>query len=142
MKNDRTNWPSGSWDNEPDLFEWEIYGMPCFVKRNNFGSWCGYVGLSKDHPLYGISYDDVYAKVDIDVHGGLTYSDFWDLKKSESGEIYWVGFDCCHSNDFSPGIKIFGILNSDNYRTMEYTKDETENLAVQLLNAKTILNKN
>ena len=58
----------------------------------------GYVAIPKEHPLYGISYDDV----DIDVHGGLTFAeksevvnDLFDKNKTEYLESelpngYWV----------------------------------------------------
>lgn len=75
----------------------------------------GYVAIPKEHPLYGISYDDV----DIDVHGGLTFAeksevvnDLFDKNKTEYLESelpngywvlgigYWVfGFDTMHFMD-------------------------------------------
>ena len=68
----------------------------------------GYVAVPKDHPYYGLGYDDV----DVDVHGGLTYSASGEdvLESSPSIDIlegnegnlkdYWVfGFDTCHYGD-------------------------------------------
>jgi hypothetical protein len=68
----------------------------------------GYVAIPKEHPLYGISYNDV----DVDVHGGLTFAeksevvnDLFDKNKTEYLESelpngYWVfGFDTMHFMD-------------------------------------------
>ena len=68
----------------------------------------GYVAIPKEHPLYGIS----YSEVDIDVHGGLTFSEksevinnHFDNSKTEYLESelpngYWVfGFDTMHFMD-------------------------------------------
>ena len=68
----------------------------------------GYVAIPKEHPLYGVSYNNV----DIDIHGGLTYAEYseftnknFDKYKVEllDGELpngYWVfGFDTMHYMD-------------------------------------------
>jgi hypothetical protein len=47
------------WLDEPDEKDWEYKGFKCALRRNHCGSWCGYVGISKEHPLYGLGYDDV-----------------------------------------------------------------------------------
>jgi hypothetical protein len=98
---------------------------PLRMARNNFGCWCGYVGLPKGHPCFGLWYDDVHDKYpDLAVHGGLTYSEglfSWDLvekkgeerraelnrmiekRRKEEGTEYWeFGFDCNHFNDIAP----------------------------------------
>lgn len=54
---DRTGWPSGPWDDEPDRVEWrdEATGLPCLALRNDmFGSWCGYVAVPPGHPVHGL----------------------------------------------------------------------------------------
>lgn len=54
---------------------------------------CGYVGVPETHPLYRKTYYDLD---DIDVHGGLTFSDFssWDEE-----DVWYFGFDCAHPWD-------------------------------------------
>lgn len=53
----------------------------------------GYVILPKDHPFYGVHYDEINSFVE--VHGGLTYSDY-----EENGHNGWcVGFDTNHLGD-------------------------------------------
>ena len=58
---DKTGWPSGEWDREPDKvqFEDKDTGYPCLAVRNRMGAWCGYVGVPNDHFFYGSNYDDV-----------------------------------------------------------------------------------
>lgn len=56
---DKTTWPDGPWNNEPDTKHWtdEATGYPCAVVRHpRYGSLCGYVGLPEGHPLYGLDY--------------------------------------------------------------------------------------
>lgn len=53
--------PEGVWQDEPDYQHWvdEETGLDCLIVRQpSSGHLCGYVGISKDHPLYGIKYGD------------------------------------------------------------------------------------
>ena len=70
--NDRSGWPSGEWDKEPDRATWvhEATGARCTMLRGALGNWCGYVGINGNHPCAGKDYDDL----DVSVHGGLTYA--------------------------------------------------------------------
>lgn len=150
---DRTGWPSGEWDSEPDKVQWqdEATKLPCLAVRNpRGGNWCGYVGLAEGHPLHGKHYDD--DGVSVDVHGGLTFSDFCADTDDESkrichvpgdGEpkhVWWLGFDCAHCDDFSPQDKMherdkgypFTLTYGERYRTLAYVKQQCESLAGQL----------
>ena len=49
--------------------EFDYLGYKCIVTFNNMGFRCGYVGLPKEHSLYGKTYDD-----------------YLDIKKSDIGE--------------------------------------------------------
>lgn len=69
----------------------------------------GYVAIFKNHPYYGKSYDEI----DINVHGGLTFSESGDKTKELFKDIEWIegdikelnkdwwifGFDTCHYMD-------------------------------------------
>lgn len=50
--------------------------------------WFGYVEIPQGHKLDGVEYYDI----DIQCHGGLTYS-------SREGDKWVIGFDCNHFND-------------------------------------------
>ena len=57
----------------------------------------GYVGVYKDHPWYRKHYDELQ---DVQVHGGLTYSDSRNPETFKCDRDWWyVGFDTCHSGD-------------------------------------------
>ena len=55
---------------------------------------CGYVGVPPDHPWYKKDYDDI----EVDVHGGLTWSDN-SVGDEPANELWWVGFDPAHYGD-------------------------------------------
>ena len=67
-----------------------------FLVLRGVGSLCAYVGLPLGHSLAGHGYDDV----NIDCHGGLTYS-----AKGNSEFLpkdhWWYGWDYCHYMDAS-----------------------------------------
>lgn len=69
---DKSEWGPGEWQDEPDKKQWrdEATGLPCLIVRNGSGALCGYVGVPRNHVYYGSDYD----KVDVEVHGGLTFA--------------------------------------------------------------------
>jgi hypothetical protein len=145
-KVDRSGWPSGPWDGEPDRLEWrdEATGLPCVIVRvPHSGHLCGYVGVAESHPFYEVGYDEAYDKSSelgrISVHGGLTYAEKCQgavchvPAEGESPNRWWFGFDSAHAGDMSPGYrKIGGIRSKDEYRTVAFVRAECERLAVQL----------
>ncbi len=68
---------------------WESSGYHCEVRIMPLGHRCGYVGVKKQHPLYGIHYDDVPLGLHVLVNGGLTYS-------KREGDLWVFGFDFHH----------------------------------------------
>lgn len=154
---DRSEWPSGEWDSEPDKLQWqdEATGFACLVHRSNFGAWCGYVGVPPSHPLHGRFYEDINKNIaNLDVHGGLTFSAACDPQHDEAtgrgichvpapGEpdsVWWIGFDCAHAFDYSPGLAKYSIIDRsdmpekfrDVYRNLAYVREETQLLAQTL----------
>lgn len=147
---DRTNWPEGPWNLEPDEARFVHAGYHCLILRNNLGAWCGYVAVPPGHPWHGQKYDDVPASV----HGGLTFASecHGDIchvpAPGEPDDVWWVGFDCGHYNDLMPGmvaleatvlkdIQTFGAEEGlaarwrGEYRTQDYVTSETQELAIQ-----------
>ena len=60
----------------------------------------GYVLIPIGHPLHGVQYD----AINVDVHGGLTFSalaepDCWDELLPEDYGKWIVGFDTAHCGD-------------------------------------------
>ena len=150
---DKSNWPSGPWDNEPDKiqFEDDDTKFPCLIVRSNSGALCGYVGVKLGHPLYGVYYNNI--KEEIVVHGGLSYSDFCDsdgdesrsichVNDSDDSRIWWLGFDCARFQDWIPRFARSLHSYSASYKDIDYLKSELKNLASQLkcLGEKNVIN--
>lgn len=158
MSVDRSGWGPGPWDGEGDRYEWtdESTGMPCLMKRNGSGAWCGYVAVNPDHPLHGVGYDDAHSGRDIDVHGGLTYASLCNEnagichvpKPGEPDNVWWFGFDCAHGGDEVPEMQpdlmawnsladLFGKYaaptgQAPQYRDKAYVERQIGGLAQQL----------
>ena len=147
LKIDKSDWGAGSWQTEPDRVDFVHAGFACLALRNpRLGFWCGYVGVPADHPAYGRKYDDM----DVEVHGGLTYSNACSepvCHMPEPGmpaDVWWLGFDCAHLFDVSPGqvaienalgmprMPSSAILPETVYRDLEYVQAEIKSLAEQL----------
>ena len=72
----------------------EYKGFPCVVVMQAMCFRTGYVGIPKGHALYGKEYDSV----DIDCHGGLTYSRDYLVDQSDK-DVWWIGYDTGHYLD-------------------------------------------
>jgi hypothetical protein len=124
-------------------------GYRAIVIFNDTGHRCGYVEIPRSHPCY----EKEYSNIDVNVHGGLTYSAHVNEMPYDTPEEFWVlGFDCIHSSDandleayerysnmgYIPKIQedILHILNmmfSDGIvRTLDFVVTECESLASQL----------
>lgn len=122
------------WESEPDLVTYNLGRYYCLIRRHpSLKHLCGYVGVIKSHPYY----EKEYHSIEIDVHGGLTFSDF-----IEEYPGYWfLGFDCAHLGDFIPSdLGFFQNMNAmieprkryEYYRTISYVGKELENMVYQL----------
>jgi len=70
------------------------------------------------------------------VHGGVTFT---GQLKDHDPELWWVGFDCAHAYDLSPGylaqLALLGGFPSSEeqqYRTLAYVERQCHRLAKQL----------
>lgn len=139
---DKSEWPRGAWDREPDKVQFEAHGLPCLLHRGPGGHWCGYVGVAEGHRYFEKGYDDVPTEV----HGGLTFSEFCADTKDEShgichvpddGEphrVWWLGFDCAHLGDLSPKYERHykSSLGDETYKAIAFVREQTIRLAEQL----------
>ncbi len=138
---DKSEWPRGAWDNEPDKAHWvdEKTGLDCLIVRGPAGALCGYVGVPESHEHFNKDYDDVY----VDVHGGLSFAGACSPSSDESKgicspkegaaneHVWWFGFDCAHSWDEVP-LHNWSFSYDSMYRNFDYVKAEVEKLACQL----------
>lgn len=102
-------------------------GFRAVVTMSDMGHHCGYVGLPKGHPLYGVEYNDpspvltmppddepvgkrsaitllcaipermTSPEVVFDVHGSLTFSGGGQYPVLS--DLWWFGYDCGHAGD-------------------------------------------
>ncbi len=134
---DKSEWGNGVWKNEPDRVSWidPTTNYHCLIKRNQFGTLCGYVAVGKNHPYY--EKDDRC----LNVHGSITFTDHCqgDPEKGichltpDDDDAWWFGFDCGHAGDYSPGVPLpYESGFRDIYRDIPYVTAEVESLAKQL----------
>lgn len=137
---DKSTWPKGPWNEEPDLVNLRIREYYCQIIRTDFGVLNGYVALWKGHKEYGKGYNSI----DIDVHGGLSFSE--QANSPELGDIYcdpldefhegphwYIGFDCIHWMDDAPGmISSTKLTPNSTYKNITFVKSELESLVQQL----------
>jgi hypothetical protein len=143
---DKSAWGAGPWQDEPDRVDFVHAGFACLANRrgDQLGHWCGYVGVPREHPAYGKSYNDV----DVEVHGGLNYAHECAGEichvpaPGMPDDVWWLGFDCAHAGDLAPGLRatlrrldipdIESPFIRDEYRDVAYVRREIEQLAEQL----------
>jgi hypothetical protein len=98
------------WKYEPNRLETEINGYPALIIRTKNSHLCGYIGIPETHKFYGVDYSEIPAYV----HGGLTYGDYGNddhigelyykpKENNDGNNLYWLGFDCAHAGDYTPG---------------------------------------
>lgn len=76
---------------------------------------CCYVFLPKEHKYYGKSYDEI----DIDCHGGLTYSDNELIFNPLVNDDWIIGWDYAHCNDYIGYYGYDSFKNSKKWTTKE-----------------------
>lgn len=124
------------WKTEPNEQTWtnRKTGLRCHIMRHSsLGHLCGYVGVPRDHPLFGRTYWDLYeVNADIRVHGGITFAS----SIGKLGEdIWWFGFDCGHADDIMPySIMTYKETLGAKYRNIRYVRRHVRRLAEQLEN--------
>ena len=157
---DKSSWGEGPWNAEPDKIQGidEETGYPVLAVRVPWnGALCGYVGVTEEHPTFGLSYDEVdkFGPEEDNwrgfrVHGGLTFAGPCQENAEETGichmpnpgqpdHVHWFGFDMAHCDDICPATEAKYKFSSGNpwaqYRTLEYVLAECSNLARQLKQA-------
>lgn len=142
---DMTDWPKGEWIGEPDMLKWTDpeTGYALLIRRGQLGAYCGYVGVQHDHRDFHKHYD----KIDVWVHGGLTFSDHIRV----GDDFWWFGFDCAHAGDFIPMLASYDYValcpsfadtqKDSVYRNYAYVVGEIHQLATVLRGRDTFWNR-
>ena len=140
---DKSSWGKGPWHVEADTLVWadSDTGLCCVIQRHpSLGHLCGYVGT----PLALLANEDPNA---LDVHGGITYHERRAPTEDEylpetARGLFWVGFDCGHSKDLSPGLLARYPDHTrprGQYRDIGFVESEVQSLARQLYQCKSPL---
>jgi hypothetical protein len=148
---DKSAWGVGPWTEEPDRVEWYFRDIACLALRHpDSGHWCGYAAVHPGHPWHGRDFMDL----DLDVHGGLTFSAPCAPPSDERAKreqvchvprpgepdaVWWLGFDCSHAWDIAPARaarhREFAPGPDEVYRRIGYVKMQAQALAHQILGA-------
>lgn len=87
---------------------------------------CCYVFLPKGHKYYGKNYDDI----DIDCHGGLTFSSDDLMFNPVSNDNWVIGWDYAHFKDYT---SLLGVVYPDAKKwTTEEMLEEVKKVIGQL----------
>ena len=89
------------------------------IRHRDSLHWCGYLSLPEEHIWNGLHYDDIPIKC----HGGLTFAD----THIAGLDKFFVGFDCAHLGDISPGNK-YDRHSNGTYKTLTYVMKELEDM--------------
>lgn len=132
-KIDRTGWPSGEWDGEPDRLEWRVGNYYCLVDRMpNTGHLNGYVGVPEGHKYHFADYDDIPIRA----YGGLTFN----RRLTEDGDVpphLWLfGFDTRHYGDLSPCNDLPQLGDPPTYKNYSFVRSEVWSMLYQLTDRK------
>lgn len=120
------------WLNEPDHREFMYKGYNCVINRTeSLGHLCGYVDIPENSRFYGVKFLEL---PDINVHGGITFSDFVNTKGK--GHVWRIGFDCAHAWDICPydstnAIEFMGMYKQ--YRNIHFVKTEILAMVDQII---------
>jgi hypothetical protein len=119
--------------NEEDLVFFDFKDFPCIIARGYItGALNGYIAIKKNSSFLAyMNYDNITDF--ISVHGGFTFTseggkDIWYKYDDERNELFWIGFDCGHTFDFTPYVPSF----QGTYKDINYVKNEIESVVDQL----------
>lgn len=87
-----------SWGDLEILFEGKYKGYQFYIL--NLGTHpTAYIEIPSNHKLFRKSYDEIYSMgIDVDVHGGLTYSS--NRLRGIKENSWFIGWDYAHAGDF------------------------------------------
>ena len=129
----------GPWQEEADRYQWHYgdTGIVCMSRRAYHGAFCGYVGVPRNHPAWGIDFRLVQEFANPGIHGGLDYSARCDgdqetgichvPEPGEDDDLWWFGFSCDKEGDLVPLYK--DAPGANHYWDHAEVKQECERLA-------------
>jgi len=78
----------------------ELIAFTVETHMPGIGGWGnGYVAIPEGHSCFGMDYDAIHDKYEIDVNGGLTFARYKHGKRPDITGMWIVGFDTLHYGD-------------------------------------------
>lgn len=103
--------------------DFEVLGYRCVIVGQRAGHRCGYIGVPKEHKLYGLNYSEVHDAYNIEVHWGLTYSEGSGNYPVPAEGLWWLGFDCAHVDD-KADVELMGQFEDNEKAIAHYLRME------------------
>lgn len=105
----RASWTPGEWQNEPDIVEWRLEGVPypLLIVRGRVGCLCGYVGIPEGHALHGMWSGDRVRFTWSDLPEEINSAQGCSRIFTPTGEppmCWWLGFHCGAMGELMPGV--------------------------------------
>lgn len=100
-----------------DKLAWkdEATGYECIIMRDTRDGYLrGFVGVDPGHPLYGFEHEAVPGDLDVEVHGGLTYSATCEKGPSPTPRLAQEALTICHVR-IRPAI-FDAVVNATDHR--------------------------
>ena len=96
-----------------------LHGLVIMANNSRESFRCGYVGVPKEHKLYGLDYSEDIS-IEKEPHGGITFSGQLDKALVGDIDLWYIGFDCHSYKDTLEICTLYFCIN------------ECEKLALQL----------
>lgn len=144
LENADNSWPNMNWVKVSGLNS--IYILK--LNRADLDSdthlhYCGYVGVPKSHPYYdkidcmggNMFFREMESQlftnesIDVDVHGGVTYTGGMD---GWGKDYFFIGFDSAHMMDACTTEELKDFPFTSSFKPWSYMKEQVFNLYKQL----------
>lgn len=109
-----------------ESFKGEYKGFKYYI-QNGLCSPCAYIKIPKEHPLYKID----FCRINMYVHGGLTYSNEELFFQGKPLKGWFIGWGYCHSGDF---MNIGGNIHEGKIHTLKDIKIDCTAAITDLIN--------
>lgn len=130
----KSKFPNGIWNKEPDFCEWEMNNLLCLAIRNmSFGFWTGYVGLPDTHILYNKNYNDlINCDMKLDVYGGISLVGKLPKQFDKYNDRWWIGFETSQDIDLIPILTYDNFDKKISYKNFKFILKEINRIAFLL----------
>jgi hypothetical protein len=108
----RSAWTPGEWQDEPDIVEWRLQGVPypLLIVRGRTGCLCGYVAIPEGHALHGMWSGDAvrftWSDLPEEINCAQPCEPTIFRATGEPPTSWWLGFHCGRSNELMPAVPL------------------------------------